>query len=82
MSVVVSSPLLQLPTRFESTQAPDPRRAALEAKDDLQRDWDAKVLSYEELKPKTQQPSPVGFDSSLAFDVLRSNIPHLGCIFD
>ncbi len=61
MSFEVSSPLHQLPIRLGSTEAPDPRRAALEAKDNLQRDWDAKVLSYDELKPKTQQPSPVYF---------------------
>lgn len=44
--------------RLESTDAKDPRRQLLEARDDLQRDWDAKELSYEELKPKTLQPSP------------------------
>jgi hypothetical protein len=35
------------------------RKAALEREDDLRRDWDAKVVSYEELLPKTQNPSPV-----------------------
>ena len=35
----------------------------LEAQNDLQRDWDAKVITYEELKPKTVQPSPVSFHS-------------------
>lgn len=31
----------------------------LDQRADLQRDWDAKVITYEELKPKTLQPSPV-----------------------
>lgn len=35
------------------------KKAALEREDDLQRDWDAKVISYVELWPKTQSPSPV-----------------------
>lgn len=37
----------------------DSRKEWLEKQDDLQRDWDAKELTYEELKPMTQQPSPV-----------------------
>lgn len=59
MSVKVANPLLQLPVRSESTNAQDARKAALEVKDSLQKDWDAKVLTYEELKPRTLQPSPV-----------------------
>ena len=35
------------------------RKAALEREDDLQRDWDAKVVTYAELLPKTQSPSSV-----------------------
>ena len=35
------------------------KKAALEREDNLQRDWDAKPISYEELLPKTQSPSPV-----------------------
>lgn len=59
--------------RYNSTTAPgaaeagaegvakkvDTRKEWLEKQDDLQRDWDAKELTYEELKPMTQQPSPV-----------------------
>ncbi|KAJ7169649.1 endoplasmic reticulum protein [Mycena filopes] len=52
--------------RYESTSPnpplPDKKsaafKAALQRSDDLQRDWDAKVLSYEELLPKTRSPSP------------------------
>ena len=45
--------------RWESSTAPDQRKQQLEAADELRRDWDAKVITYEELKPKTTQPSPV-----------------------
>ena len=37
------------------------KKAALEKQDDLQRDWDAKVLPYEQFLLKTQNPSPVRF---------------------
>jgi hypothetical protein len=53
---------------FNSSQPPktewtdkQARRATLEKIDDLQRDWDARILKYEELKPKTQSPTPVRF---------------------
>ncbi|KXN84782.1 Putative thiosulfate sulfurtransferase, mitochondrial [Leucoagaricus sp. SymC.cos] len=34
------------------------KKQALERQDDLQRDWDAKILTYEELLPLTQSPTP------------------------
>ena len=37
----------------------DAKKAALKVRDKEQRDWDGKVLSYDELKPRTQQPQPV-----------------------
>lgn len=37
----------------------DPRKQWLRRQDDLQRDWDAKELTYEELKLRTEQPTPV-----------------------
>ncbi|PSR71291.1 hypothetical protein PHLCEN_2v12805 [Hermanssonia centrifuga] len=63
--------------RLESTDAKDPRRQLLEARDDLQRDWDAKELSYEELKPKTLQPSPATYliDVREPDEVLQGSIP-------
>jgi hypothetical protein len=51
------------PVRFNSSglkpQTPSEKKAALERLDDLRRDWDARILTYEELKPKTQNPTPV-----------------------
>lgn len=37
----------------------DPRKQWLKQQNDLQRDWDAKELTYEEVKPRTEQPTPV-----------------------
>lgn len=45
--------------RYESSKTPEERKKMLDQRADLQRDWDAKVITYEELKPKTLQPSPV-----------------------
>lgn len=53
------SPRIALGLRHESTKVSDERKKVLQARDALQGDWDAKEITYEELKPKTQQPSPV-----------------------
>lgn len=47
--------------RFESSQPsqPDAAEAAQKRADDLSRDWDARVITYAELKPKTESPDPV-----------------------
>lgn len=48
--------------RSQSTQTPsgkDNVKEALKRNDDLQRDWDARLLTYEQMKPKTQSPTPV-----------------------
>jgi thiosulfate:glutathione sulfurtransferase len=68
------------PLRWNSSQPPqaaDPppptlkplaleerKEAALERDDDLQRDLDAKSISYEELQPKTQSPLFVSQESN------------------
>ncbi|KAF8168330.1 Rhodanese-like domain-containing protein [Crassisporium funariophilum] len=53
------------------------KKAALEARDDLQRDWDAKVLTYEELLPKTESPSPDAYliDVREPDEVIQGMIP-------
>ena len=56
---MISSRLAVQPVRYQSSSSGD-RKATFEALNDLRRDWDAKVITYEELKPKTSQPSPVG----------------------
>ncbi|KAG5650443.1 hypothetical protein H0H81_012267 [Sphagnurus paluster] len=77
--VVATRPALtSLQARFESSTASKPpltteqkaRKAALERSDDLQRDWDAKEITYAELKPKTFSPTPqVGSQDSYLIDV-------------
>ncbi|KAI0361852.1 Rhodanese-like protein [Trametes cingulata] len=71
------SPRFALQLRHESTKTTDERRKVLEARDDLQRDWDAKVITYEELKPKTLQPSPDKYliDVREPDEVLQGSIP-------
>ncbi len=62
----VVSPRIALGLRHESTIS-DERKKVLEARDKLQGDWDAKEITYEELKPKTQQPSAVRFPVHLDY---------------
>ncbi|KAI0374382.1 Rhodanese-like protein [Pilatotrama ljubarskyi] len=73
----VLSPRVTLHARHESTKTTDERKKVLEARDDLQRDWDAKVITYEELKPKTLQPSPDKYliDVREPDEVLQGSIP-------
>ncbi|KAJ7462606.1 Rhodanese-like domain-containing protein [Mycena galericulata] len=70
--------------RYESnTSPPEPDKhaaafkAAREVSDDLQRDWDAKVVTYEELLPKTRSPSPDSYliDVREPDEVIQGMIP-------
>jgi len=54
-----STQTLSSSTKAPKTPEQPAKKAALEKQDDLQRDWDAKVLPYEEFLLKTQNPSPV-----------------------
>jgi hypothetical protein len=49
--------------RFVRTNSTQPNKDALkravERQDDLQRDWDARILTYADVKPKTQSPKLV-----------------------
>ncbi|TFK23120.1 endoplasmic reticulum protein [Coprinopsis marcescibilis] len=69
VALAVQRPAISAAVRWNSNQAPASgkspktpeelaKKAAYEKHNDLQRDWDAKVLSYEELLPKTQSPTP------------------------
>lgn len=47
--------------RLNSTEIkPNPRPVRKEKESNPQRDWDAKVIKYDDLKPKTESPAPVG----------------------
>ncbi|KAJ7293348.1 Rhodanese-like domain-containing protein [Mycena rebaudengoi] len=67
--------------RYESTESkPDPQqafKAARKLSDELQSDWAAKVLTYEELLPKTKSPSPDSYliDVREPDEVIQGMIP-------
>ncbi len=61
-------------TKRERTPEELAKRATLQKRDDIQRDWDAKVLTYEEFLPKTQNPSPVRLSR---FDSFPSSSLHI-----
>lgn len=65
-------PRLSPVVRYNSSKPLLTEKEQLEAQDDLRRDWDARILSYEELKPKTQQPSLVSRVHALSS--LRLNV--------
>lgn len=45
--------------RWNSTLSPEQRKAALKERDNLDRDWIAPKLTYENVKKRSEQPSPV-----------------------
>jgi len=67
--------------RFQSSE-PKPKektdlKLALERNDNLQRDWDAKILLYDELKPRTENPTPDSYliDVREPDEVIQGMIP-------
>jgi hypothetical protein len=58
-SIHISRPLLVPGFRFNSSRTPEERKAHNKAKNELQKDWVASILSYEQVKRKSQQPSEV-----------------------
>jgi len=72
----LSLPRLANVARYESTISPE-RKKALDEQKKLRQDWDARVLTYEELKPKTQQPSLDKYliDVREPDEVLQGSIP-------
>jgi hypothetical protein len=69
------------PVRFQSDKATDPRRQAIEHNDDMQRDWDARILTYEEVKPKTLNPTLVSAPLNLP-QPSPDSIALTGCVPD
>ncbi|EPQ60922.1 Rhodanese-like protein [Gloeophyllum trabeum ATCC 11539] len=55
----------------------DPLKAVRETRDKLQKDWDAPVLTYEQVKAKSQQPSPNSYliDVREPDEVVQGSIP-------
>ncbi len=58
-SIRFSRPLLVSSIRYNSSRTPEERKAHNKAKEELLKDWVAPILTYEEVKRKSQQPSEV-----------------------
>ncbi|SRR6266478_4919718 len=58
-SVRFARPVVILGTRLNSSQTPEQKRALNKEKNELQKDWIAPILTYEEVKHRSQQPSEV-----------------------
>ncbi|PPQ90474.1 hypothetical protein CVT25_014992 [Psilocybe cyanescens] len=91
-SVTTARPAVLRTVRFNSTQplnTPSPtakapktpeeeeKKLTLEKEDDMQRDWDAKVITYEDFLPKTRNPSPDAYiiDVREPDEVVQGMIP-------
>ncbi|TDL28567.1 Rhodanese-like protein [Rickenella mellea] len=63
--------------RAYSVDADSSRTAAKEHKKALQVDWDARILSYDQVKPRTEQPSPDAYliDVREPDEVIQGSIP-------
>jgi len=78
-SVRIARPRVILGTRFNSSRTPEQQKAWIKAKEELQKDWIAPILSYEEVKQKSQQPSEVR--AALAVYSMDSHL-YPECVFD
>jgi len=58
-SVRFARPLVVLGTRFNSSQTPEERNVHIKGREELLKDWVAPIITYENVKKKTQQPSEV-----------------------
>ncbi|KAF8273770.1 Rhodanese-like domain-containing protein [Lactarius quietus] len=68
-SIHIIRPLLVPGFRFNSSQTPEERRAHNKEKEQLQKDWATPILTYEQVKQKSQQPS----EDAYLIDVRESN---------
>src|SRR5260370_38996216 len=58
-SLRIARPVVVFGTRFNSSQTPEQKRALNKERRELQKDWIAPILTYEQVKHKSQQPSEV-----------------------
>ncbi|TFK57429.1 Rhodanese-like protein [Heliocybe sulcata] len=63
--------------RYKNAWTNNPVKPILEQRDELQKDWDARILTYEQVKPKTEQPSPETYliDVREPDEVMQGSIP-------
>ncbi|KAI9454844.1 Rhodanese-like protein [Lactarius psammicola] len=76
-SIHIPRPFLVPGFRFNSSQTPEERKAHNKAKNQLQKDWAAPILTYEQVKRKSQQPSDDAYliDVREPDEVLQGMIP-------
>ncbi|KAH9487150.1 Putative thiosulfate sulfurtransferase, mitochondrial [Psilocybe cubensis] len=87
-SVTAVRPAVALSVRFNSTQPPSStkafktpeeqeRRQQLDLQDKMEKDWDAKVITYEDFLPKTENPSADAYiiDVREPDEVIQGMIP-------
>jgi len=77
LTPVSVSAFIRLNSSSSSTPTPEEKKAALERRDDLSRDWHARKLTYEEVKPKSEQPSLDSYiiDVREPDEVIQGSIP-------
>ncbi|KAI0307588.1 Rhodanese-like protein [Multifurca ochricompacta] len=75
--IQISSPLLVLGLRFNSSRTPEEKIAYNKIKEELQKDWTAPTLTYEQVKQRSQQPSEDAYliDVREPDEVLQGMIP-------
>jgi hypothetical protein len=71
-SVRIARPVVILGTRLNSSQTPEQKRALNKERKELQKDWIAPILTYEEVKHKSQQPSEVRTSLPVYFIVFQT----------
>jgi len=73
----IPCPLLVHGFRFNSSLTPEERKAHNKAKKELQKDWATPILTYEQVKQKSQQPSEDAYliDVREPDEVLQGMIP-------
>ncbi|KAH9996562.1 Rhodanese-like protein [Russula vinacea] len=76
-SVRIYRPLVVLGTRLNSSQTPEEKKAHHKAKDEFRKDWKGPILTYEQVKHKSQQPSENAYliDVREPDEVLQGMIP-------
>ncbi|KAI0296592.1 Rhodanese-like protein [Russula brevipes] len=75
--IPIARPLVVPGIRHNSSQSPEQKKAYNKAKEELQKDWIAPILTYEEVKQKSQQPSENAYliDVREPDEVLQGMIP-------
>ncbi|KAJ8077327.1 Thiosulfate sulfurtransferase rdl2, mitochondrial [Marasmius tenuissimus] len=74
---IVRSPVVAQAVRWKTTQPPASDASKSKKAQDPHADWDAKIITYDRLKPKTESPSPNAYliDVREPDEVIQGMIP-------